>query len=89
MSYRVIVDSCGELTLQMKESGIFKTASLSMEVDGFHIPDDETFDQADFLKEEWLQARNVRSHPVHPRSVIWNYTNVMLTESMQLLCQGN
>ena len=50
MSYRVIVDSCGELTLQMKESGIFKTASLSMEVDGFHIPDDETFDQADFLK---------------------------------------
>ena len=50
MSYRVIVDSCGELTLQMKESGIFKTASLSMEVDGFHILDDETFDQADFLK---------------------------------------
>lgn len=50
MSYRVIVDSCGELTLQMKESGIFKTASLSMEVDGFHIPDDETFDQADFKK---------------------------------------
>ena len=49
MSYRVIVDSCGELTPQMKESGIFKTASLSMEVDGFHIPDDETFDQADFL----------------------------------------
>lgn len=34
----------------MKESGIFKTASLSMEVDGFHIPDDETFDQADFLR---------------------------------------
>ena len=82
MSYRVIVDSCGELTLQMKESGIFKTSSLSMEVDGFHILDDETFDQADFL-------RNVRSHPVRPRSVIWNYTNVMLTESMQLLCQGN
>ena len=50
MSYRVIVDSCGELTLQMKESGIFKTASLSMEVDGFHILDDETFDQADFLR---------------------------------------
>ena len=47
MSYRVIVDSCGELTPQMKESGIFKTASLSMEVDGFHIPDDETFDQAE------------------------------------------
>lgn len=50
MSFRVIVDSCGELTPQMKESGIYKTASLSMEVDGYHIQDDETFDQADFLK---------------------------------------
>lgn len=88
MSYRVIVDSCGELTLQMKESGIFKTASLSMEVDGFHIPDDETFDQADFLK-EWLRVRNVRSHLVRLRSVIWNCINVMLTESMQLPCQEN
>ena len=88
MSYRVIVDSCGELTLQMKESGIFKTASLSMEVDGFHIPDDETFDQADFLRRV-AASEEFRSHPVHPRNVIWNYTNVMLTESMQLLCQGN
>lgn len=88
MSYRVIVDSCGELTLQMKESGIFKTASLSMEVDGFHILDDETFDQADFLRRVAASEECPKSS-VHPLSVIWNYTNVMLTESMQLLCQGN
>jgi DegV family protein with EDD domain len=50
MSYKVIVDSCGELTEQMKQSGIFETASLTMEVDGVRITDDETFDQADFLK---------------------------------------
>lgn len=50
MSYKVIVDSCGELTKEMKESGIFETASLSMEVGGVRIVDDETFDQADFLK---------------------------------------
>ncbi len=50
MSYKVIVDSCGELTEQMKQSGIFETASLTMEVDGVRIIDDETFDQADFLK---------------------------------------
>ncbi|GAA0796730.1 DegV family protein [Faecalicatena orotica] len=50
MSYKVIVDSCGELTEEMKESGIFETASLSMEVGGVRIVDDETFDQADFLK---------------------------------------
>lgn len=50
MSYRIIVDSCGELTEDMKRSGCFKTASLSMEVEGTRIMDDETFDQEDFLK---------------------------------------
>lgn len=50
MSYKIIVDSCGELTEEMKKSGVFETASLSIQVDDFHIVDDETFDQADFLK---------------------------------------
>lgn len=50
MSYKIIVDSCGELTYKMKEKGIYSSARLSMEVDGDRIVDDETFDQADFLK---------------------------------------
>ncbi|MGN0405611.1 MAG: DegV family protein [Bariatricus sp.] len=50
MSYKIIVDSCGELTEEMKASGIFETASLTMDVDDYHFIDDETFDQADFLK---------------------------------------
>lgn len=50
MSYKVIIDSCGELTEEMKKSGIFETASLMMQVDEYTIIDDETFDQADFLK---------------------------------------
>lgn len=50
MSYKVIVDSCGELTEEMKKSENFETASLILEVDGFQIVDDESFDQADFLK---------------------------------------
>ena len=41
MSYKVIVDSCGELTEDMKKSGLFETASLSMEVGGVRIIDDE------------------------------------------------
>ena len=49
MSYRVIVDSCGELTEEMKKCGHFETASLTMQVDEYTIVDDETFDQADFL----------------------------------------
>ena len=50
MSCKIIVDSCGELTQDMKESGMFETASLSIEIDGYQIVDDESFDQADFLR---------------------------------------
>ena len=50
MSYKVIIDSCGELTEEMKKSGHFETASLQIDVDGHHIVDDESFDQADFLR---------------------------------------
>lgn len=61
MSYRVVVDSCGELSSDMKKSGHFKTASLSIEVAGHNIVDDETFDQADFL-------RRVEEAPDCPKS---------------------
>ena len=61
MSYKVIVDSCGELTEDMKKSGLFETASLSMEVGGVRIIDDDTFDQADFL-------RRVAASPECPKS---------------------
>ena len=61
MSYKVVVDSCGELTREMKTSGHFETASLSIEVGGHHIIDDETFDQADFL-------RRVAEAPECPKS---------------------
>lgn len=50
MSYKIVVDSCGELTKEMKESGRFESVALSMEVGKHQIVDDETFDQADFLK---------------------------------------
>lgn len=49
MGYKIIVDSCGELTEEMKKSGVFESAALSMEVGGEHIVDDDTFDQRDFL----------------------------------------
>ena len=49
MSYKIIVDSCGELTEEMKSSGHFETASLSIDVDDYHIVDDETFNQQEFL----------------------------------------
>ena len=50
MSFRVVVDSCGELTQEMKDSGCFINVPLTIMLDDYHIVDDETFDQADFLK---------------------------------------
>lgn len=50
MSYKIIVDSCGELTDEMKKSGHFVTAPLSIQVEDHFIVDDDTFDQAEFLK---------------------------------------
>lgn len=50
MGYKVIVDSCGELTEEMKRSGRFENVSLSMEVGAETIVDDETFNQAEFLR---------------------------------------
>ncbi|MCI7813664.1 MAG: DegV family protein [Lachnospiraceae bacterium] len=50
MSFKVVVDSCGELTREMKESGNFVTASLTMQVDEEIFVDDETFDQKKFLE---------------------------------------
>lgn len=57
MSYKIIVDSCGELTDEMKKSGYYRTAPLSMQIDGTEVVDDESFDQAAFLK---LVAESLR-----------------------------
>ena len=50
MNYKIVVDSCGELTEEMKQSGYFESVAMSIELEGSTIVDDETFDQTDFLK---------------------------------------
>lgn len=49
MSYKIILDSCGELTEQMKESGVYANVPLTLYVDDYAIIDDETFKQKEFL----------------------------------------
>lgn len=61
MSFRIIVDSCGELTQEMKESGCFVNVPLSISLGDYHIIDDDTFNQADFL-------RRVAEYPECPKS---------------------
>ncbi|MCR4831329.1 MAG: DegV family protein [Pseudobutyrivibrio sp.] len=48
--YKIIIDSCGELTEDMKNDGHFANVPLILEIDGKQIYDDETFDQASFIK---------------------------------------
>ena len=49
MKYKIIVDSCGELTPEMKQDERFASAALTLEVGADTIVDDDSFDQADFL----------------------------------------
>ena len=41
MSFRVVIDSCGELTDEMKKSGNFVSAPLTLQVDEYIVQDDE------------------------------------------------
>lgn len=50
MSYKIIIDSCGELLDEWKKDEHFESVALTLNVGGESIIDDETFDQADFLK---------------------------------------
>lgn len=59
MSYKIVVDSCGELTDVMKQDGHFCSVALELDIDDYHVVDDESFDQAKFLQ----KARESRNCP--------------------------
>lgn len=59
--YKIIIDSCGELTEELKADGHFSSVALEMEINGFRLKDDASFDQLDFLK-------RVKESPVGPKS---------------------
>lgn len=50
MSYRIVGDSCLDLTKEMREDSRFQIVPLTLQVDDTLIIDDERFDQAEFLK---------------------------------------
>ncbi|KAI4452641.1 DegV domain-containing protein [Eubacterium plexicaudatum ASF492] len=61
MSYKIIVDSCGELPEQLKQDARFQSVPLELDVDDYHVVDDETFCQEEFL-------RKVKESPNCPKS---------------------
>jgi len=50
MNYKIIVDSCGEIPKLQKESQRFETVSLTLMIGDYQVIDDDTFDQADFIR---------------------------------------
>ena len=61
MDYKIIVDSCGELPEELKQNDRFESVPLELDVDDYHVVDDETFCQAEFLKK-------VKESPNSPKS---------------------
>ena len=50
MSYKIIGDSCLDLTAEMKKDPHFQMIPLTLQVDDVQVVDDETFDQKRFLE---------------------------------------
>ena len=50
MRYKIVIDSCGELLDEWKNDERFESVPLTLMVGAEQIIDDETFNQADFLK---------------------------------------
>lgn len=50
MSYKIVVDSCCELPKELLQSGKFERVPLGIEIGDYNLLDDESFNQADFLK---------------------------------------
>lgn len=61
MSYRIIGDSCTDLPKSLKEDPHFKLVPLTLIVDQEEIVDDETYNQAEFL-------RKIKASPNSPKS---------------------
>lgn len=50
MSYKIVIDSCGEFPDQWKGDDRFQSVPLTLTVGSENIVDDENFNQADFLQ---------------------------------------
>ena len=61
MSYKIVIDSCGELTDELKRDPHYENVALELDVDDYHVMDDESFNQLEFLQK-------VKESPNSPKS---------------------
>lgn len=50
MGYKIVVDSCGELPEKLQADGHYVSVALELEVDDYHVTDDKTFNQLEFIR---------------------------------------
>lgn len=74
MSYKIVVDSCGELPEGYKKDACFESVPLVLDIDGHHVIDDETFDQADFLRRVAASPNCPKSSCPSPQRYLEAYT---------------
>nr|WP_317377662.1 DegV family protein [uncultured Faecalimonas sp.] len=73
MNYKIVVDSCGELTEEMKKSGCFESVPMSIELEGNTIIDDENFDQKEFLAKIAASSECPKSSCPSPERYMQSY----------------
>ena len=61
MRYKIVIDSCGELTDTLKKDPHYENVALELDVDDYHILDDASFNQQEFLQK-------VKESPNCPKS---------------------
>ena len=50
MSYKIVVDSCGEFTKEMKTNSHFHHVPLTLHIEEEEILDDASFNQKEFIE---------------------------------------
>ena len=50
MTYKLVGDSCSDLTDLQKADSHYQIIPLELQVGDYHVTDDETFDQKDFIQ---------------------------------------
>lgn len=73
MSYKIVVDSCCELPESLKKDSKFQIVSLEIEIGNHRIKDDETFDQADFLRRAAASTECAKTSCPSPESYMESY----------------
>ena len=88
MSYKIIADSCCEFPEEYRKDPRFQSIPLELMVEEEVIIDDETFDQADFLRKVAASPKCPKSACLLLRST-WKHTGQKRKMFLYLRCPPN